>query len=274
MSHEKNVFTVWPLVDKRVLYLKCTLSLFFISNLHWLKCNLFHNDESLIGNSKVTINIYFCWTDCVHFKFSVMYNEVVNLKYLKFANCVICFSLSLSLYFFSPPKSVFPLHWHGTNHSTGLQSFSASMNVTCDWIKTKKIILSSETSPDQSHGSAIHSTISNGSALCLCIFLHIFVCVFLPSLSSKLPLYFFFLVCGKQMKNLGRKAVSACLLKRTIFARGKCCSNCAAEHALKRVDGTYSLGIKGVQGGGGWGMWGHSGHPYFWKPPAHSFTVT
>lgn len=68
----------------------------------------------------------------------------------------------------------------------------------------------------------------------------LFVCVDVctPSLLPTSPpsSYLFFLLCGKQMKNLGRKAVSACLLKGTIFARGECCSSCAAERARKRGD--------------------------------------
>lgn len=60
-----------------------------------------------------------------------------------------CFFLSLSLFF--SPESVFPSSWRGSNHFTGLQSFSASMNITCDWIKKKKTLL--EPSPHKSHSS-------------------------------------------------------------------------------------------------------------------------
>lgn len=135
------------------------------------------------------------------------------------------------------------------------------MNITCDWMN--KLFLS----PDQSYGSACHSTISNGSPLCVfcvCFHMHLYMCVHVFPLP---PSYLFFLVWGKQMKNLGRKVVSVCSLKRTISARGKCCSSCAAERVRRRADGTYSLGVKGVQ-------WGQRGHPSLSNPPAHSFTVT
>lgn len=118
------------------------------------------------------------------------------------------------------------------------------MNITCDWIQ--KLSLSSETSSDQSRGSDV---IQPFLMVLPCVYLRVFVCMLVaPYPPFKHPMHFFFLVCGKQMKNLGRKAVSACLLKRTIFARGKCCSSCAAERARKRVDGTYSLGVTGTQG--------------------------
>ncbi|MEQ2170900.1 hypothetical protein GOODEAATRI_005111 [Goodea atripinnis] len=88
----------------------------------------------------------------------------------------------------------------------------------------------------------------NGSSLC------VFFCI-VSSLPTSLPpsllLYLLFLVYGKQMKNLGQKAVSVCSLKRTISARGECCSSCAAEHARKRGNGTLSPGTKGSARRGG-----------------------
>lgn len=87
-----------------------------------------------------------------------------------------------------------------------------------------------------------HTALNHHKWFCPCVSVCLCVCVspFSPLHPHypPTPLYLLFLLCGKQMKNLGRKAASACSLKRTISARGKCCNNCAAEHAHKRGDGT------------------------------------
>lgn len=181
--------------------------------------------------------------------------------YLQIANCVISL-LSLSVFvFFCQIYLLSLLTWNQSLHWTAI--ISTSMNITCDWIKkTPKNPL-----PVIWNLSWPITRLWSRACFCMCLF----VCV--PLFFNPPPLHYFFLVCGKQMKNLGQRAASACSLKRTISARGRCCSSCAAGRARKRVDGTYSLGVEGAREGGE-GTWGHSGHPSVSKPPAHSFTVT
>lgn len=169
----------------------------------------------------------------VHFKFPMMQNDS-KLWMTQIFNFLIvwCLFFSLSLCF-SPSQICFPslLTWIQSLHwTTIIFHLDGSKNSSCH----------------------LNPVLTNHMAL----FVYVCACI-PPSLtpSSKLHLYLFFLVCGKQMKNLGRKAVSACLLKRTIFARGKCCSNCAVEHARKRGDGTYLTGHKGGAGGDVGAQW-------------------
>lgn len=102
-----------------------------------------------------------------------MFTENVNFQNLQFSNCVTFVFFSLSLFFFSP-KSVSPFSWHGSNHSPGLQSFFAPMNITCDWII--KLFLS----PEHSRPITCRSTTSHGYALRVCVraFMCVCVCVF------------------------------------------------------------------------------------------------
>lgn len=167
---------------------------------------------------------------------------------LQFANCV-TFVFSLFFLFFSCSSSsdMDPLSPLDYNHSPP------------GW--TPPVI-----------GSNLTPPLTNQTALCVFFFFILCVCFYFSLPSSTPLLYLFFGVCGKQMKNLGQKAVSVCSLKRTICARGKSCSNCAAERARKRADGTSWMGVKGTAGG----FVDAQGTPRLLhtRLPAHSLTVT
>lgn len=153
--------------------------------------------------------------------------------------CFLSLSVSLFSLFFSLPESDSPLSWHGLKslHRTAIIFLLDEHHLWLD--KTNKqnpLSVTWTMSPDQSHGSKPSQMVLPFLCICVCVSPFSPLHPHYPPPTPP-PLYLLFLLCGKQMKNLGRKAASACSLKRTISARGKCCNNCAAEHAHKRGDG-------------------------------------
>lgn len=209
--------------------------------------------QSVIVTKKILNNIR-VWSQTADSLFICFFNAKWCCKYQKiFSSLIVWLFFSLFCLCFSWIHFPF-FSWHGSNHSSGL--FSTSVTIACVWMN--------QTLPS--------TWTLSWPIMWLCLLFDCLVCVpvWTPLPLSKHYLCLFFLLCGKQMKNLGRKAASASLLKRTIFARGECCSSCAAERARKRVDGTLTPGEKGVRGG----VWGTRGAPRPLKASAHAFTVT